>query len=158
LNLLVRFPSIPHCRTLSYPSPSDHVDVGTRADPKKPHLLNPNVITRDISPYLGTEVSGIQLSELTKEGLDELALFAAERKVLIFRDQDFKDIGPDRQIEVAKFVFSIYLSVFFQSCLTTMSLRHFGPLHRHPFTANIKGYPEFHVGESISTLNLLCGA
>jgi sulfonate dioxygenase len=98
---------------LSYLSPLDHVDAGTRADPKKPHLLNPNVITRDISPYLGTEVSGVQLSELTKEGLDELALFAAERKVLIFRDQDFKDIGPDRQIEVAKFVFLDILLVSF---------------------------------------------
>jgi sulfonate dioxygenase len=87
--------------------PLDHVDAGTRADPKKPHLLNPNVTTRNISPYLGTEISGVQISELTKEGLDELALFAAERKVLIFRNQDFKDIGPDRQIELAKFVFSI---------------------------------------------------
>ena len=86
--------------------PFDHVDPGTRADPKKPHLLNPNVTTRNISPYLGTEISGVQISELTKEGLDELALFTAERKVLIFRNQDFKDIGPDRQIELAKSVFS----------------------------------------------------
>jgi len=88
-------------------SPLEHVDPGTRADPKKPHLLNPNTTTRNISPYLGTEISGVQLSELTKEGLDELALFAAERKVLIFRNQDFKDIGPDRQIELAKSVFSL---------------------------------------------------
>jgi sulfonate dioxygenase len=85
----------------------DHVDPGTRADPKKPHLLNSNVTTRDISPYLGTEISGVQISELTNEGLDELALFAAERKVLIFRNQDFKDIGPDRQIGLAKSVYSI---------------------------------------------------
>ena len=91
-------------RGLNYSSPLDHVDPGSRADPKKPHLLNPNVTTHDISPYLGTEISGVQISELTKEGLDELALFAAERIVLIFRDQDFKDIGPDRQIELAKFV------------------------------------------------------
>ena len=62
-------------------SPSDHVDPGTRADPKKPHLLNPNVTTRNISPYLGTDISGVQISELTKEGLDELALFAAETSV-----------------------------------------------------------------------------
>jgi len=102
----------------------NHVDPGTRADPKKPHLLNPNVTTHNISPYLGTEISGVQISELTKEGLDELALFAAERKVLIFRDQDFKDIGPDRQIELAK---------------------HFGPLHVHPTSGNLKGYPQFHV-------------
>ena len=94
--------------TEPYHSSSDHVDAGTRADPKKPHLLNPNVTTNNISPYLGTEISGVQISELTKEGLDELALFAAERKVLIFRDQDFKDIGPDRQIEIAKSVLSMH--------------------------------------------------
>ena len=85
----------------------DHVDPGSRADPKKPHLLNSNVTTRNISPYLGTEISGVQISELTKEGLDELALFAAERKVLVFRDQNFKDIGPDRQIEITQFVLPI---------------------------------------------------
>ena len=84
--------------------PPDHVDPGLRADPKKPHLLTPNVKTHNISPYLGTEVTGVQLSELSAEGRDELALFVAERKVVIFRDQDFKDIGPDRQIEFAKCV------------------------------------------------------
>ncbi|PPQ74234.1 hypothetical protein CVT24_001105 [Panaeolus cyanescens] len=102
----------------------EHSDPGLRADPKKPHLLTPNVTTRNISPYLGTEVTGVQLTELTKEGLDELALYVAERKVVIFRDQNFKDIGPDAQIEFAK---------------------HFGPIQRHPTSGNVKGYPEFHV-------------
>jgi sulfonate dioxygenase len=86
--------------------PSDHVDPGTRADPKKPHLLHSNVTTNIISPYIGTEISGVQISELTKEGLDEIALLAAERKVLVFRDQNFKDLGPERQIEIAKYDFS----------------------------------------------------
>ncbi|KAF4609938.1 hypothetical protein D9613_010264 [Agrocybe pediades] len=101
-----------------------HVDPGHRADPKKPHLLNANTKTTHLSPYLGTEISGVQISELTKEGLDELALFVAERKVVVFRDQDFKDLGADRQIEIAK---------------------HFGPIHVHPTSGNVKGYPEFHV-------------
>ncbi|KAF6741903.1 hypothetical protein DFP72DRAFT_941160 [Ephemerocybe angulata] len=99
-------------------------DVGLRANPEKPNLLTKDVKLRHISPYLGTEVTGVQLSSLSKEGLDELALFAAERKVLLFRDQDFKDIGPKRQIELAK---------------------HFGPIQRHPTSGNVKGYPEFHV-------------
>jgi len=43
---------------------------------------------------------------------------------LIFRDQDFKDLGPERQIEIA---------------------RHFGPIQKHPTSGNAKGYPEFHV-------------
>ncbi|KAF7362649.1 Alpha-ketoglutarate-dependent taurine dioxygenase [Mycena venus] len=99
-------------------------DPGTRADPAKPHLLTANAITHDISPYLGTEVLGVQLSQLSSQGLGELALYAAERKVLIFRDQDFKDLGPKRQIEIAK---------------------HFGLLHKQPTAANVKGYPEFTV-------------
>ncbi|KAJ7800779.1 hypothetical protein B0H14DRAFT_1686182 [Mycena olivaceomarginata] len=102
----------------------EHTDPGSRADPAKPHLLGPNTITNDISPYLGTEILGVQISQLSPEGLDELGLLAAERKVLIFRDQDFKDLGADRQIEIAK---------------------HFGPIHQHPTSGNVKGYPQFHV-------------
>ncbi|KAF7303535.1 Alpha-ketoglutarate-dependent taurine dioxygenase [Mycena indigotica] len=102
----------------------DHSDPGLRADPAKPNLLGPNTATRDISPYLGTEIRGVQISQLSKEGLDELALYAAERKVLVFRDQDFKDLAADRQIEITQ---------------------HYGPIHRHPTSGNVKGYPEFHV-------------
>ncbi|KAJ7854103.1 hypothetical protein B0H14DRAFT_2757343 [Mycena olivaceomarginata] len=102
----------------------EHTDPGSRADPAKPHLLGPNTTTNDISPYLGTEIIGVQISQLSPEGLDELGLLAAERKVLVFRDQDFKDLGADRQIEIAK---------------------HFGPIHQHPTSGNVKGYPEFHV-------------
>ncbi|PPQ78777.1 hypothetical protein CVT25_010650 [Psilocybe cyanescens] len=102
----------------------DFVDPGSRADPKKPHLLNKAVTIKTVSPYLGTKIKGVQISELTKEGLDELALYAAERKVLIFRDQNFKDLTPERQIEIA---------------------RHFGPIQKHPTSPNVKGYPEFHV-------------
>ncbi|KAF8175557.1 hypothetical protein BJ912DRAFT_988257 [Pholiota molesta] len=102
----------------------DFVDPGSRADPKKPNLLNPNTTTRNVSPYLGTEITGVQISELSPAGLDELALFAAERKVLVFRDQNFKDLSPERQIEIA---------------------RHFGPIQRHPTSGNVKGFPEFHI-------------
>lgn len=97
-------------------------DPGLRADPTKPHLLTPNVTKKHLSPYIGTELKGVQISQLGKEGLDELALFVAERKLVVFRDQDFKDIGPERQIEIA---------------------RHFGPIQCHPTSANVKGYPEF---------------
>ncbi|KAF8584985.1 TauD-domain-containing protein [Ramaria rubella] len=101
----------------------DYTDPGTRADKAKPHLLQ-NAMVRDLNPYIGTVIKGIQISQLCKAGLDELALYAAERKLLIFRDQDFKDIGAERQIEIAK---------------------HFGPLECHPLSGNVKGYPEFHV-------------
>ncbi|KZO89614.1 alpha-ketoglutarate catabolism dioxygenase [Calocera viscosa TUFC12733] len=101
----------------------EHSDPGLRADPTKPHLLA-NATTRDLSPYIGTELRGVQLSELTSEGLDELALLTAQRKLVVFRDQDFKDIGFERQIAIAK---------------------HFGPIQRHPTSGNVPGYPEFHV-------------
>ena len=52
----------------------------------------------------------MQLSELNEAGLDELALLAAQRGALVFRDQDFGDIGFEAQKKV---------------------VRHFGPLHVH---------------------------
>ena len=44
----------------------------------------------------------MQISQLTSEGLDELALLAAEKKVVVFRNQDFKDLSPEKQIEIAR--------------------------------------------------------
>jgi sulfonate dioxygenase len=102
----------------------EYSDPGLLADPSKPNLLAPSTKLRHLSPYLGTELSGIQLSSLSSAGLNELALYTAERKVLVFRDQDFKDLTPERQIAIA---------------------RHFGPIQRHPTSGNVKGYPEFHV-------------
>jgi sulfonate dioxygenase len=87
----------------------EHTDPGARADPAKPHLLTEKTTTHDLSPYIGTEITGVQISQLSTEGLDELALFAAQRKVLIFRDQDFKDLGPERQIEIARYVSANHL-------------------------------------------------
>ena len=75
-----------------------------RADPKKPNLLGPDTKVHHISPYLGTEITGVQISQLSEAGLDELALYTAERKLLVFRNQDFKDLGPDKQIELTKYV------------------------------------------------------
>ncbi|KIJ56389.1 hypothetical protein M422DRAFT_23665 [Sphaerobolus stellatus SS14] len=101
----------------------DHVDAGSRADKAKPNLLK-NATIKHLNPHIGTVVKNVQISQLNKDGLDELALLVAERKLVLFRDQDFKDIGPERQIEIAS---------------------HFGPIHRHPTSGNLKGFPEFHV-------------
>ncbi|KAJ2914328.1 hypothetical protein MD484_g6075, partial [Candolleomyces efflorescens] len=98
----------------------DHVDPASRADPAKPNLLTADAQLHHLSPYLGTEVSGVQLSKLSKEGLDELALFVAERKVVVFRDQDLKDASPEQQLEF---------------------VRHFGPPHVHPIAVNVEEYP-----------------
>ena len=117
------------------PSP-EFSDKGLLADKAKPNLLNENTKISHLSPYLGTEISGVQISQLSEAGLNELALYTAERKVLIFRDQDFKDLSPERQIAIA---------------------RHFGRTHQHPTDPNVKGYPEFHVvyrdGETANRLS-----
>ncbi|EWG38589.1 hypothetical protein FVEG_01776 [Fusarium verticillioides 7600] len=99
-------------------------EPGLRADPAKANLLK-GATTADITPRIGTEVRGVQISALGREGLDELALLAAERGVVVFRDQDFADVGFDRQREIVK---------------------HYGPLHQHPTMGYPKGTgPEFHV-------------
>jgi sulfonate dioxygenase len=50
-----------------------------------------------------------------------LALLVAERGVVIFREQDFKDIAPAKQLEFGA---------------------HFGPLHVHQIGHHVKDYPE----------------
>lgn len=64
--------------------PFDGEEPGARADPSKPHLLGHGVETTNITPRIGTEVRGVQLSNLNKQGLDEVALLAAERGVVVF--------------------------------------------------------------------------
>jgi len=52
---------------------------------------------------------------------DDLALYVAQRGVVVFRDQDFADIGPDAQREFGA---------------------HFGKLHVHQGGSHIKNYRE----------------
>ncbi|ODO08987.1 hypothetical protein I350_02580 [Cryptococcus amylolentus CBS 6273] len=99
-----------------------YTDPGSRATADKRNLFVPGSTHKAITPSLGEEVDGVQLSQLTKEGLDDLALLAAERGLVVFRNQDFKDIGPDKQLDI---------------------VRHFGRLHIHP--GHPEGYPEMHV-------------
>ncbi|KAL9623436.1 MAG: hypothetical protein Q9160_002329 [Pyrenula sp. 1 TL-2023] len=103
-------------------------DRGLSANPSKPNLFKPDdpdpevTITR-LTPRIGTEIRGLQLSGLNDAQKDELALLVAERGVVVFRDQDFKDIGPRRQKEFGE---------------------GFGRLHVHPVGAHVKDYLEFH--------------
>ncbi|KAH9893769.1 TauD-domain-containing protein [Xylariomycetidae sp. FL2044] len=106
--------------------PFEFVDRGLRADKVKPHLLqlnDPNVKVTKLTPRVGTEITGLQLSELTDEQKDELALLVAERGVVVFRGQNFKDVGIEKQKEFGSY---------------------FGPLHIHPVGAHVDGAIEFH--------------
>lgn len=104
--------------------PFNFTDPGVRADPSKRNLLLPGVITTPISPKMGTEVTGLQLSSLSSQQRDELALLVSERKVVMFRDQDFADIGPAQQQQFAN---------------------HFGKPNYQPITGSVPGFPGFHI-------------
>ncbi|OJD28752.1 alpha-ketoglutarate-dependent taurine dioxygenase [Diplodia corticola] len=126
--------------TLAVP-PFDAVEPGLRADPAKPDILGAKgASVQNMTPRIGTEIRGVQLSALSAAGLDQVALLAAERGVLVFRDQDFADIGFDRQREIAE---------------------HYGPLHKHPTMGHPAATgPEFHVvyaDEKVGTLRTLLG-
>lgn len=59
-------------------------EPGSRADPLKPAIFKVNAKITNITPRIGTEITGVQLSQLPPAGLDEVALLAAERGVLVF--------------------------------------------------------------------------
>ncbi|OAL51160.1 TauD-domain-containing protein [Pyrenochaeta sp. DS3sAY3a] len=106
--------------------PFQFEDRGHYASATKENLLskdNTALKVVKLTPRVGTEITGLQLSQLTGAQKDDLALLIAERGVVIFRDQDFKDIGPEKQKEFGK---------------------HFGRLHVHPVGAHVKDHIEFH--------------
>lgn len=102
----------------------EHDDPGHRADPKLANLLKTAERVIDLSPHLGTEIEGVQLSQLSPAGLDELALMAAKRGAIILRSQDFGDIGLEKQKAIA---------------------RHFGPLHIHGWAPHPAAGSEEHM-------------
>ncbi|WWD18271.1 hypothetical protein CI109_102721 [Kwoniella shandongensis] len=91
--------------------PFEHADPALRADPTFPNLLGGKTISRPVTPLFGTELSDVQLTDLTPAGLDELGLLVAQRGFAVFRGQNWKDAGFKKQLDIA---------------------RHFGPLHKHP--------------------------
>ena len=72
--------------------PFQHYEHGNDADPSFPDLIKEGVSKTDLTPATGSELRGVQLSSLNDRGRDQLALLAAQRKVLVFRDQDFADL------------------------------------------------------------------
>ncbi|KAK9414955.1 putative Dioxygenase-like protein [Seiridium unicorne] len=104
----------------------DFIDRGHLADKAKPNLLglnDPDVKIKKLTPRVGTEINGLQLSQLSDTQKNELALLITERGVVVFRDQDFKDIGVEKQKDFGKY---------------------FGHLHVHPVGAHVDGAIEFH--------------
>jgi sulfonate dioxygenase len=62
----------------------DHVDCGARADPENKSLFAAISSKKDMTPTTGTEATGVQLSSLNSAQRDELALWTAERGLIVF--------------------------------------------------------------------------
>ncbi|KAK7518525.1 uncharacterized protein IWZ02DRAFT_489369 [Phyllosticta citriasiana] len=103
--------------------PFEHYEHGKDADPTFPHLFA-NGTHRPLAPKIGSEVKGVQLSKLSDKGKDELALFIAQRKVAVFRDQDLADLPIQEALDFGGY---------------------FGRHHIHVSSGQPAGYPEIHL-------------
>ena len=105
-------------------TPYEHIDVATRADLEKKAFFAAIPHRKDMTPNIGSEVRGIQLSQLTKKQKDEMALYVAERGVVVFRDQDLVDQGMESLKEFGSY---------------------FGRLHMHQWGHHPKSHPDLDI-------------
>jgi sulfonate dioxygenase len=73
---------------------------------------------------LGSTVEGVQLTDLSESGKDELAYLISQRKVVVFPDQNLIDAGPAKQQEF---------------------MNHFGKPNYQPVSGTVRGFPGFHI-------------
>lgn len=107
------------------PKPFKHVDRGFFGDPTFESLRSVEGVSfRNVSPKLGLEVDGIQLSSLSDKQKDDLALLVEQRGVVAFKNQDFKHQSFE---DIKKWG------------------SYFGPLHVHPTSGAPLNQPEFHL-------------
>jgi hypothetical protein len=83
------------------------------ADPEKKALFSVAKKT-DLTESIGSVLENVQLSQLTPQQLDELALLVNERGVVFFRDQD---LDTEKQVKL---------------------FEHYGILDRHPAQKDVK--------------------
>ncbi|KAM9921826.1 hypothetical protein OXX59_006241 [Metschnikowia pulcherrima] len=83
-------------RNKEYP----YIERGKNADPEKKALFGAAKEVNNLTAHIGTEIVGLQLSELNDKQKDELALLIAERVVVFFKDQD---LSPQKQLELGKY-------------------------------------------------------
>jgi sulfonate dioxygenase len=73
-------------------TPFTHIDPAARALAREMEGVDPlaflvNAQVSQITPVLGDEISGMDLTTLDSNSRDQLALLAARRGVLVFRNQ-----------------------------------------------------------------------
>lgn len=103
--------------------PFEHKEHGKDAGRSFSNLLQ-NAKVSDLIANIGAEIHGIQLSQVTTAGKDELALLVAQKKVVAFRDQDFADIPIQDALNFGGY---------------------FGRHHIHPTSSAPEGYSEVHL-------------
>lgn len=79
---------------------------------------------KDLTPKFGSEIRGIQLSQLPDSAKNDLARYVAERGVVVFRDQDFRELPIEQALKWASY---------------------FGRQHIHPTSGSPEGFPEVHL-------------
>ncbi|CAJ2512222.1 Uu.00g052370.m01.CDS01 [Anthostomella pinea] len=104
--------------------PFQHYDHGKDGDTSYSDLLPNTSQVTDLTPTIGTEVRGVQLSFLSDAGKDQLARYVAERKVVAFRGQDFADLPISEALKFGGY---------------------FGRHHIHPTSGSPEGHPEVHL-------------
>ncbi|ETS75945.1 hypothetical protein PFICI_12889 [Pestalotiopsis fici W106-1] len=104
--------------------PFEHYEHGKDADTSFPELLPEGSTVVDLTPSIGSEVKGVQLSKLTNAGKDQLARYVAERKVVAFRGQDLADLPISEALKFGEY---------------------FGRHHIHPTSGSPEGHPEIHL-------------
>ncbi|KAJ0422228.1 hypothetical protein BJY00DRAFT_322701 [Aspergillus carlsbadensis] len=121
-----------HADQLPPLEPYTHHDPGKNADPSFKDLLLPGVTFKKLTPTTGTEITGLQLSSLTNTAKDQLALLAAQRKVLVLRNQDFAELPMDQAVAFGGY---------------------FGRHHIHPTAGVPENHPEIHIVYQKDTKN-----
>ncbi|OCF34185.1 hypothetical protein I316_04135 [Kwoniella heveanensis BCC8398] len=115
-------------RETKYPplEPFEHKDPGLAAlkDPN-PRAFLKGAVVNELTPKFGSEIEGVQLSKLDDRAKSQLALYVAQRGVVVFRDQDFIDQPPEWQLNEWG--------------------KTFGRLHIHPTSGGPAEFPEFHL-------------
>lgn len=101
-----------------------YIDKGLLGDENFSNLLSSATDVFDHTPKIGTEISGVRLSQLTDAQKNDLARLIAIRGVVFFRNQDDFDIDAQRELG-----------------------QYFGTLHKHATTAvpQREGLEDVHV-------------
>ena len=103
----------------------DYSDPALKADKQLPLLTVRGVSMTDITPKMGTIVTGLNLEETNEAVKDEIALLISRRKVVVFRGQlDFLKQGPGFQQDF---------------------MSYFGTLNVQPVSGSVEGHAGFHI-------------